>query len=1057
MTANPNWPEIQNSLLPGQTASDRPDICVRVFELKRRELMKDITQKKVFGVCTAHVHTIEFQKRGLPHMHLLVWLERASHIIEPSDVDEIISAELPDPVAEPQLYQTVSTSMMHGPCGPNHPDSRCWDEARQICTKGYWPPKPWANETTMVNDSYPQYRRRNHGRVVVKRINGRDVPLDNRNVVPYSPYLCRKFNCHINVETCSGIGAVKYIFKYVYKGGDRITAELQRIAAGQAGPNAPELENLDEIAVYLEGRWISPYEALWRIFRFRLHKEFPNIVRLQIHLENHQTVTFRDGALIQELVENPRDTTLTAYFKLNADPNPTRRANANALLYQEVPSRFSWDKNGRKFNLRRSKTSNDGTVTFVGGALGRMYAVPVNSGDKFYLRTLLTAVRGATSYEHLRTVNGILYPTFREACIALGIVGNDNEWVLCLQEAATAKTGSQLRQLFVVILMSCAPTNPAALWEQFRPQICDDLRHRLSQPPWNRNDIPDGDIYDYGLYLIEQLVLESGSTMRDVNLPTCTQNWDLADWEQNKLIREQYQLRDKQPDGAAEEAQAQLNAEQRTAFDQVLASVENNLGTTFFLDGPAGTGKTFLYKTLCYTLRGQGKIVLCVASSGLAALLLPGGKTAHSLFKIPLDIHEDSTCNISKNSQLSQLLLQTDLIIWDEVPMQHRYCAEAFDRTCRDVGHHSDRPFGGITVVFGGDFRQTLPVIPKGQPEQIIAACLKRSPLWPRMQKLRLSTNMRLQGDPEMAAFAAWLLHLGEGRDIQEGVSSIINFQPSMLVQSRSNLIDKVYAGLANIEPQSAAADDYLRSRTILTSRNDDVLILNKKILQVFPGQSQTFLSADSVDLEHGVDNPQNGALTTEYLNSLNSASIPVSKLELKPGCPVMVLRNLARAEGVCNGTRGIVMSMQPHVLELRLLTGPCAGKNVFIPRIPFTPQESEFGFQLRRRQFPSRNKPTTTAHDETSTSNTPSNDNPTAHSPPNTQNGAVADPPPNNVASPERETEPDQDGHDSTVDPMELDDSIDDDRANEVELDSGCERDEGGENDGPHASSAGK
>ncbi|QRV89793.1 ATP-dependent DNA helicase PIF1 [Ceratobasidium sp. AG-Ba] len=190
---------------------------------------------------------------------------------------------------------------------------------------------------------------------------------------------------------------------------------------------------------------------------------------------------------------------------------------------------------------------------------------------------------------------------------------------------------------------------------------------------------------------------------------------------------------------------------------------------------------------------------------------------------------------------------------------------------------------------------------------------------------------MRLQGDPEMAAFAAWLLHLGEGRDIQEGVSSIINFWPSMLVQSHSNLIDKVYAGLANIEPQSAAADDYLRSQTILTSRNDDVLILNKKILEVFPGQSQTFLSVDSVDLEHGVDNPQNGALTTEYLNSLNSASIPVSKLELKPGCPVMVLRNLTWAEGICNGTRGIVMSMQPHVLGLRLLAGPCAGNSNFL------------------------------------------------------------------------------------------------------------------------------
>jgi hypothetical protein len=182
-------------------------------------------------------------------------------------------------------------------------------------------------------------------------------------------------------------------------------------------------------------------------------------------------------------------------------------------------------------------------------------------------------------------------------------------------------------------------------------------------------------------------------------------------------------------------------------------------------------------------LRDQGKIVLCVASYGHAALLLPGGKTSHSVFKIPIEIHKTSTCNIPKNTNLAKLIFKTDLIIWDEVPMQHRFCAEAFDQTCRDVGQKPELPFGGITVVFGGDFRQTLPVIPWGQSEQIIAACLKCSEMWPRMQKLRLSTNMHLQGDPEMANFANWLLQIGEGRDIAEGTSGSIDFPATMLVQ----------------------------------------------------------------------------------------------------------------------------------------------------------------------------------------------------------------------------------------------------------------------------------
>ncbi|KAG9087439.1 hypothetical protein FS749_002919 [Ceratobasidium sp. UAMH 11750] len=158
MTANPNWPEITNALLPGQTPADQPDLANRIFELKQRALLDDITKNHVFGCCIAYVYTIEFQKRGLPHMHLLVWVEKASHILTPEDVDDVISAELPDP-ADNLLYETVTSTMLHGPCGPNFPTSPCWDAEKQTCTKGYWPLKPWSANTVLVHNSYPQYRR----------------------------------------------------------------------------------------------------------------------------------------------------------------------------------------------------------------------------------------------------------------------------------------------------------------------------------------------------------------------------------------------------------------------------------------------------------------------------------------------------------------------------------------------------------------------------------------------------------------------------------------------------------------------------------------------------------------------------------------------------------------------------------------------------------------------------------------------------------------------------------------------------------------------------------
>ena len=156
-----------------------------------------------------------------------------------------------------------------------------------------------------------------------------------------------------------------------------------------------------------------------------------------------------------------------------------------------------------------------------------------------------------------------------------------------------------------------------------------------------------------------------------------------------------------------------LNPAQHSSFNAIVNAVETQSGQTFFLHGPGGTGKTYVYNTLCYFLRGQRKIVLCVASSGIASLLLLGGRTSHSTFKIPIEIHESSMCTIPRNSDMAELIRSTDLVIWDEAPMQHRHIHEAVDRTFQDI-RHSDKPFGGLSVVFGRDFKQILPVIVKG-------------------------------------------------------------------------------------------------------------------------------------------------------------------------------------------------------------------------------------------------------------------------------------------------------------------------------------------------------
>ena len=154
-----------------------------------------------------------------------------------------------------------------------------------------------------------------------------------------------------------------------------------------------------------------------------------------------------------------------------------------------------------------------------------------------------------------------------------------------------------------------------------------------------------------------------------------------------------------------------------------------------FVDGPGGTGKTFLYNLILATIRKDNDIAIAVASSGIASLLLPGGRTAHSRFKIPINLNEDSLCQIPRQSDEAKLLQKASVIIWDEAPMMHKHAFEAFDRTMRDLMKHinpgsENYPFGNKVVLFGGDFRQILPVVLRGSRSDIVDACLNRSYLW---------------------------------------------------------------------------------------------------------------------------------------------------------------------------------------------------------------------------------------------------------------------------------------------------------------------------------------
>jgi ATP-dependent DNA helicase PIF1 len=398
-----------------------------------------------------------------------------------------------------------------------------------------------------------------------------------------------------------------------------------------------------------------------------------------------------------------------------------------------------------------------------------------------------------------------------------------------------------------------------------------------------------------------------------------------------------------------------LNPDQERAVASILDAVRRGEGNVFFLDGPGGSGKTFVYRVLLAAVRCEGNVAIVVASSGIVALLLDGGRTSHSAFRIPIDVDRDSICSITANSDTAKVIRVARLIVWDEAPAQHRHCAEAVDPTFRDILQRPDVPFGGKVVVFGGDFRQCPPVVARGSRPAIVAASLKRSVLWRNVRILKLTENMRLRADPDSRPYADYILRVGDGSEpsvLEENLTLDGDAAPSAGVEiglfpgiacrtSLDGLINMVFAGLG----VHYADTGYMDGRAILTAKNVYVNRINTEIATTMPGEEHVFLSADTV--EAGDDRAM--GITTEFLNAITLPGMPPHRLALKVGVPVILLRNLDASSGLCNGTRLIIR----RLIVAEIVGGCHAGTVLNIPRITTSSTGNRWPFTLLRRQFP--------------------------------------------------------------------------------------------------------
>jgi ATP-dependent DNA helicase PIF1 len=462
-------------------------------------------------------------------------------------------------------------------------------------------------------------------------------------------------------------------------------------------------------------------------------------------------------------------------------------------------------------------------------------------------------------------------------------------------------------------------------------------------------DFPDAedDVLHRAVHtLLNQRLLEVGFRIQDF-----IEGLDICDIPQGTLMRRQMAMFDTtQTRETAERQKGLLNDAQQEAFRTIIESVQNYnveharpVSLVFFIDGPGGSGKTFLYTTLLAEVRAVMKYhCIAVASSGIAALLLPGGSTAHSKFRIPLNCDSDSVCAIPHQSELAFEIKATRLIIFDESPMISKNVFEAMDRTFRFIMKQVNPAlehvaFGGIPIVLGGDFRQVLPVVRGAGSAQTISASVNRSYLWNDIRALRLQSNLRLQTDVH-SDWSSFRLSVGEGR-----VEKPVTLPDStVLCRDIEDLITNVFGENIELDMTSTSA--------ILCTTLADVTTINAKVLRRMEGEAKTYFSADHVVEDQ---NTTDEICPAEFLNSLQPSGMPPHSLTIKEGCIIICLRNLDRHNGLCNGTRLRVTGLGERLIRATIITeGSFLNRECLIPKVPITPSDTRLPFKWTRVQF---------------------------------------------------------------------------------------------------------
>ena len=535
--------------------------------------------------------------------------------------------------------------------------------------------------------------------------------------------------------------------------------------------------------------------------------------------------------------------------------------------------------------------------------------------------------------------------------------------------------------MFVTIALFNIPADPAALFEKFWLFWTDQIVRKAKEEsgvtlcnlPIEEDDTEETKAMKQADHAILRVLVllelkrqlyANDKTLKDIHLPEPTEEEEATvahiTGGVSVIVRDELDFNVAEAAARTEQAKLRFTDEQAAIFDTILTAVKSRQQRLIFIQAAGGCGKTMLINAVLEAVRSLepgGCVALATATTGKAAMHLLKGRTFHSRFKAPLILDEDCRLRIPLGTELAKLVEMARLIVIDEATMLNNMLLEALDVCLRDI-MNTDVPFGGKVLVLCGDFRQTLPVIPGASRAGIVSKCLNQHPLWQQFEVMYLTKNMRVnaQSDPKLLAWSEWLQSIGDGVEGEQvtipeelgiGIEADTKKQPMAELDSMKKVIDAVFPDLAN----NLADPEWLTGRSILTSTNKERHRINEVMVGMAPGKEVLLSSADKVDNEQDAR-----SFSVEYCNSLDPTGLPRHKFKLKPGVPVMLIRNLDPSNGLCNGTRLIFDHVSPNQRVMYCkIKDEVSGrfKLVAIPRIRLRPKEKEYPFEWSRLQFP--------------------------------------------------------------------------------------------------------